>query len=117
MSWKNVTNNAIDIKKDAPNTEHIGTYTGSREIETKVGKNTIWEFNDEDGNPYAMFGFTWLNQSMKNIKVGTLTKIVYTGMHKKKGKFGIKDTHTCTVQIDDSQESVKKAEKEDGIPF
>ena len=96
MSFKEITSTATDIKKskDKP---FIGTYNGSQEITTKIGKQTIWKFTDEEGNYLGIYGFTNLNRIMDNVQEGKLCRITYTGTLNVQTKFGMKDVHQVFV--------------------
>ena len=49
MAWKEVSKgNVIDVKKEEGR-PHEGVYKGKKDIETKIGKQVIWQFVDEDG--------------------------------------------------------------------
>lgn len=105
QEWKDVSNgNAVDIKKEQDKA-HTGTYKGRTEIETKIGKQTIWQFLDDDGIPFGVYGFTMLNRVMENIPTGTDCKLTYTGTKNVKTKFGMKDVHQVRVQIRPGAES------------
>lgn len=116
--FKPVTTTAIDIKKSSE--PHTGTYMGSDKIETKIGPQTIWNFADEDGLPFGVYGFTNLNRAMASIKVGSLCRITYKGTENVKTKFGMKDVHQVLVEIDSEEEAAATpdAKKEiSEIPF
>lgn len=99
MAWKSVNTSATDIKKHKGE-EYIGEYLGHDEIETKIGKQKIYKFRDENGNPFAIYGFTNLNRAMESIAEGILCRIVYTGTENVQTKFGMKDVHQVNVEID-----------------
>lgn len=98
QEWKEVSNNAVDIKKEQDK-PFIGIYKGSQQIETKIGKQTIWQFLDEDGIPFGVYGFTMLNKSMEKVPVGAECRLTYTGTKNLKTKFGQKDVHQARVEI------------------
>ena len=100
MAWKNVSSEALDIKKEK-DVEHIGTYTGSKAIVTKIGDQTIWQFTDEDGKPFGIYGFSNLNRAMEAVAVGQTVKIVYLGTKFVKTKFkpSGQDVHQVQVQV------------------
>lgn len=97
MGWELVTNNAMDVKthKDKP---FIGTYTGKKDIVTKVGPQTIWQFTDEDEQPFAIYGFTNLNRAMEGVGTGSVCRITYKGTAKVQTKYGMKDVHQVLVE-------------------
>lgn len=116
MGWKPVNSTAIDIKKDKGN-PHIGTLLGSDEITTKIGKQVIWRFRDDEEQPFGIYGFTNLNRALNSVKVGSLCRITYTGTLNLQTKFGMKDVHQVLVEVDDGQrEDAAEGEKQD-IPF
>ena len=100
MAWKTVTSEALDIKKEV-GVEHIGTYTGHKDITTKIGAQVIWQFTDEDGKPFGVYGFTNLNRAMEAVAVGQTVKITYQGTQFVKTKFKPtgQDVHQVSVQI------------------
>lgn len=118
QEWKEVTNNnAVDIKKskDGP---FVGTYTGNIEIETKIGKQIIWQFVDDSGIPFGVYGFTMLNSIMKKIQHGTDCRLTYDGTKNVKTKFGMKDVHQCRVEVRPSMPDVPPAGAQvQEIPF
>lgn len=95
MSWSPINTNTIDIKK-SKDKEYEGTYTGHKEITTKIGPQVIWEFSGDEGN-FGIYGFTNLNRAMESLKVGTAVKIVYRGTINVKTKYGMKDVHQADV--------------------
>lgn len=95
MEWTEV-GGALDIKKEAVDTFHIGTYESSKPIKTPLGENIIYNFEGEDGVPFSIYGFTMLHQRMANIKPGSLCKITYRGKVKNnKGQ----DMHKVRVEV------------------
>lgn len=109
MGWSEVNTTANDIKKH-PGNPYIGTYTGHKEITTPIGQQTIWQFTNEDGVPFGVYGFTNLNRAMEGIAVGSVCRITYTGTAKVQTKFGMKDVHQVKVEV-----HTKEAEDEN--PF
>ena len=95
--WEAITNNAIDIKghKDLP---FVGTYTGKKDITTKVGPSIVWQFTDEDDQPFAIYGFTMLNRAMEGAGIGTLCRITYKGSETVQTKYGLKPVHQVLVE-------------------
>ena len=117
MAWKEVGNNAIDIKKEIGK-PIIGTYTGHKDIKTKIGDQVIWQFTDEDEQPFGVYGFTMLNRAMEAVKIGTLCRLTYRGTKNIKTKFGMKDVHQVLVEIDsDETEDAAEGKAEGDIPF
>ena len=96
--WKEVSRNATDIKKHKDKSFE-GEYLDKEEIETKIGKQLIYKFRDESGNPFAMYGFTNLNRAMESIAIGTECRITYLGTQNTKTKYGMKDVHMVRVEI------------------
>ena len=114
MAFKEVTGgNVIDIKKEQGKS-YTGVYVGSREIDTKLGKQVIYEFENSEGR-FGIYGFTNLNYTMQSVKVDTLCRITYTGKKNVETKFGMKDVHQCKVEIDTDYKN--DHEKNDDVPF
>jgi len=97
--WREVTGGTIDVKKQPVGAEYVGEYKGVKEIETQLGKQFIYKFENEEGEPFQMYGFTALNFKMESVPINTVVKITYKGTAKKKTKFGIKDVHQCSVSV------------------
>lgn len=109
MAWKEVSTTAIDIKKGGIGVPYIGTYLGSEEIKTPLGQQMIWRFADQDEQPFSVYGFTNLNRSMSHVATGKLCRITYRGTKNLKTKFGMKDVHMVTVEVDDEAGSEEEA--------
>lgn len=110
MAFKTVSSNIIDIKKEKGKS-YVGNYNGK---EVKPSKNpgktyNIWHFIGEDGLPFSIFGFGWLDSAMKNIKEGSRCRLTYTGTkfmpttYKPSGQ----DVHQVHVEVDDEGEAEK----------
>lgn len=97
MARKPVTNNATDIK-DNEGVEYRGVYTGNKIIETKLGEQTLWQFQDENHQPFSIYGFTNLNRAMEAVAPGTFLYITYQGTKKVQTKYGLKDVHQVLVE-------------------
>ena len=80
-----------------------GTYMGNRQITTKIGLQTIWEFKGDTEN-FGIYGFTNLNRAMERVKPHTLCRITYMGTKNLQTKFGMKDVHQVKVEIDKRSE-------------
>ena len=100
-------------KKEGIGKSIVGVYKGHNDIDTKIGMQIIWQFVDEDGNQFGLYGFTNLNRAMENVKLETLCRLTYNGTQKVKTKFGIKDVHQVLVEIDTDDE----ASPEPDVPF
>ena len=100
MGWKKVERNTVDIKAKNPGTQIVGTYTGFKKIKTELGENVIWEFHDEDGKPFGVYGFTNLNFQMEGVAPGTSCRLTYNGKAKEKNKYG-KFPHKVLVEIEE----------------
>ena len=111
MAWKQVGNTAVDIKKEKGKS-FTGTYSGQNEIVTKLGKQTIYQFVDEDGMPFGVYGFTTLNMAMKNIPMDTKCRLTYQGTKNVDTKFG-KDKPVHQVLVEIYSEEHEEAE----VPF
>ena len=116
MGWKQVSGgNVVDIKKEKGKA-WIGIYKGHKEIETKIGQQTIWKFIDDDGMPFGVYGFTNLNRAMESVPVESLCRITYVGTQNIKTKYGMKDVHQVSVEVD-SDEPDSADTPETKIPF
>lgn len=102
MARKQVTSNATDIK-DFEGTEFSGNYIGSKTIETKLGEQVLWQFTDPKGQPFTIYGFTNLNRAMESVGINTFVWITYKGTQNVKTKYGMKDVHQVSVEVDDGQ--------------
>ena len=99
MARKAVTSNATDIK-DTPGLEYRGLFTGSKVIETKLGEQTLWIFQDDNHQVFSVYGFTNLNRAMEAVVPGTYLYITYTGTKKVQTKYGMKDVHQVEVSME-----------------
>jgi len=99
MKYKAINSKAIDIKKSEIGSVYIGTYQGKKEIETKLGKQIVWNLIDDDGVPYSIYGFTNLNRAMETVIQGTGVRITYKGTQKMTTNYGVKDVHQVLVEI------------------
>lgn len=102
MAFKPVSNTALDIKKDKGN-PHIGTYVGKSNIVNKIGPQTVFNFVDQEEQPFGVYGFTNLNRAMESVKEGSLCRITYQGTKNVMTKFGLKDVHQVLVEVDDEK--------------
>lgn len=109
MPWKDVNSDARDIKKEK-DVDHIGTYTGHKDIKTPLGDQVIWQYTDENGTPFGIFGFTNLNRAMEAVAVGQTVKIVYKGTQFVKTKFkpSGQDVHQVQVQVFEEDDAPAK---------
>lgn len=104
MGFKPVNTKAIDIKKfkDKP---YTGVYLSKKEITTKIGKQTIYSFKDEESNTiFGVYGFTMLNLAMDSVVEGQTIRLTYRGTENVLTKFGQKDVHQVLVEIDEPEE-------------
>jgi len=101
----------IDIKKE-PKKPYTGTYTGSRQFETKIGMQTVYEFQGEKGK-FGIYGFGHLNMLMKEAKQNDLCRVTYLGTERIKTKYGMKDVHQAQLEIDRDA----KQQETDNDPF
>ena len=97
MAWKEVSNNAIDIKTQVGN-EVTGKYLGSRTFDSQYGEQHIYNFEGKPG----VYGFTSLNRAMESVPVGATVKIVYKGKEIIETKRGKVPMHQCQVFVDDT---------------
>lgn len=102
MTYKAVTNTAIDIKKES-GVHHEGVFLGKSDISTPLGPQVVWNFVDNEGLPFSIYGFTNLNRAMANIQPDTQCRITYTGKKfvKTKVKPSGMDVHQVLVEVDD----------------
>ena len=100
MAFKEINTNAIDIKKHKGDA-YTGVFKGSHKITTKLGEQTIWEFSDNAGLGFGIYGFTNLNRAMETIPEGALVRLTYLGTENVKTKYGQKDVHMVRVEVDD----------------
>ena len=100
MAYREVgSGNTIDIKKEKDKS-YEGVYQGFKEITTDIGQQFIYKF--KDGMTYfGIYGFTTLNMAMESIAVNAQCRITYLGTKNMKTKYGMKDVHTCRVEVDD----------------
>lgn len=113
MAFQEVSLNAV-VLTDYPDTPMTGYYLGSREVDTDYGEALIHEFQKEDGKHVSVWGFTVLDKKLANIQKGILTRVTYKGKEQiKTKKYGLKDVHTCTVEMDPSKSIADKLPKSD----
>jgi hypothetical protein len=116
MAFTPVTGNAMDIKKSSE--AHVGTYVGKEEITTKIGPQVIWNFVDEDGQPFGVYGFTNLNRCMLTLPIGSFCRLTYQGTKKCTTKYGLKDVHQVLVEVDsDKFQGKEEQAKREDVPF
>jgi hypothetical protein len=120
MAWEQVDTKGMDIKKHKG--EHFtGTLKGHHEIETKIGKQVVWDFEDEEGLGFGVYGFTMLNRSLEAISAGNLVRLTYLGTENCQTKYGMKDVHQVQVEIfrEEKEPVAKNPIPEEGssLPF
>jgi len=98
MAYREVTRNAIDIKKEKGK-PFEGIYVGSKAITTKIGAQIVYTFQNEHGGKFQIYGFTNLNIAMENVGTGEECKITYLGTKNCDTKFGKKDVHQVKVEV------------------
>lgn len=106
---------ALSIQKEDSGIEHLGYYIGRKTIETEMGETVLWRFQDKQGKPFSIWGFTNLNFQMENVPIGSFCKIVYQGRSEQKNKFG-KFPHKAKVQISKTLK-LEKVDDEDDVSF
>jgi len=119
MTFKPVDLKAIDIKKEKDKA-YIGYYTGSHQIDTKLGPQVVWDFIDENDGVFGIYGFTNLNLRMKTLKVGAHVRITYKGTQFAPTKFkpSGQEIHQVLLELDDEADgpaATGVAEKD--VPF
>lgn len=116
MAWEEVNTQVMDIKKHKGES-YTGTLNGHRQIDTKIGKQVVWEFTGEDGLAFGVYGFTNLNRALEAISAGRLVRLTYTGTENVQTKYGMKDVHQVAVQIYREENEKTEKEQKDGFPF
>ena len=85
MAWKKSEGNkAISLKTQTIGSVWEGIYIGLKEVESKkstTGKQNLWQFMDEEGVPFEIWGCGSLDHHMKGIPVNSPVKIKYTGTY------------------------------------
>lgn len=114
-NFQEVTLNAVNL------TEHeglplTGYYIGNKEVDTDFGESLVHEFEKEDGKHVNVWGFTVLDKKLAQIQKGMMVRVTYTGKENiKTKKYGMKDVHTCKVEMDPSRSIADKLPKEDSF--
>lgn len=110
--FKAVTTMALDIKKEGNGGPHVGHFIGSSQTNTKLGKQTVWSFADEDGLPFSIYGYTMLNLAMARVSPGALCRVTYRGTQFVNTKFkpSGQNVHQVLVEIDDGDDSIVHAQ-------
>ena len=102
MARKKVEGGArISMSKQASGTEWSGTYVKGYEIDSslsKTGKQQIWQFVDEDGNPFEFYGCASMDNKMKQVPLNSMVWIKHGGTYK--SKFG-RDAANVEIEYDD----------------
>jgi hypothetical protein len=114
MAWEEVNTQAVDIKKHKGEA-YVGTLNGHHQIDTKIGKQVVWDFTGEDGLGFGVYGFTNLNRALEAISVGRVVRMTYQGTENVQTKFGMKDVHQVAVQI--FREDKPEVKEERPLPF
>ena len=100
MVFRPVRKEALDIKKSAVGTVYIGTLKSKKEITTSNGPCALWEFEDEDGKTFAIWGFTSLDNQLGTVELESLCRITFQGQAPTKNKYG-KFPYRVKVEFDD----------------
>jgi len=97
--WITPKPNAISLKQEGAGVKYTGFYSGATEITNSNGKQTIWNFKDDAGKQFGIYGFENLNASMIKIPLNAYVRIEYLGMKNVDTKYG-KDqpVHQVTVE-------------------
>lgn len=66
----------------------VGTYTGSRLVNTRNGERTIHSFITPDGSPRDAWGAAIINSRLKSVPEGARVKITSTGKMVKSERTG-----------------------------
>ena len=83
--------------KEHINESFIGEYVGSDEREGEFGPDFTHRFVGEDGVPFAMYGLSTLNRSIKTVPIGSRCRVTFLG--KFKTKDGKKDYNAVRVEV------------------
>lgn len=114
-NFQEVTLSAVNLTEyqDKPFTAY---YIGNKEVDTDYGESLVHEFQKEDGKRFNVWGFTVLDKKLSMVDKGVLVRVTYTGKEQiKTKKYGMKDVHTCKVEIDPSKSIADKLPKDDGF--
>lgn len=88
MAWSKPKGDVISLKDEKDGSQFIGTYTGKKVVQVQGKESIIWQFQDEEGVPFAIWGVTYLNRQMEGIVIGSNCRITYKGRSKTKNKYG-----------------------------
>jgi hypothetical protein len=99
MSWTQVTLQGVNLTQ-YPEKPLIGFYVGKNEVEGQFGDEVHHFFQKDDGTQVKVYGFTTLNRLLEAIPVGSYVRVIYKGKEKVQTKYGKKEVHQCTVDID-----------------
>ena len=99
MSWTQVTLQGVNLTQH-PDKPLIAYYVGKNEVEGQFGDEIHHFFQKEDGTQVKVYGFTTLNRLLEAIPVGSFVRVIYKGKEKVQTKYGKKEVHQCTVDID-----------------
>lgn len=104
MSYRTISGftQAIDIRKEPIGKVFEGVYRGRREIPSDYGKQWVYEFVDENGEPFAFYGLTVLNRAMEEVPIGTQTRITWEGKETIQTKKGARQINMVKVEVDES---------------
>jgi len=116
MVWKKSEGGTtIALKTQEVGSIWEGVYIGKKDVSSKLSKTgfqSLWEFMDNEGTPFAIWGCGSLDFHMKAIPVNSPIKIKYTGTYKT--KFG-QEGANVEVEWDDRKEDNEA--KEPDIDF
>ena len=123
--WTTPNSDAIDIKKDKPDSDgnypqYIGRYEESISYPSSFDVTKlsyIHKFTDVEGKPYGLYGFTTFNRLMEATPNGSMVRVSYAGMGKNKKQ---QDLHLCKIQYkkaEDVTSETLKREADDDLPF
>ena len=102
MAFKKVeAGNGGETKKLSDLGSITGRYLAKREINRKDGgTSTIFKIRTREGE-IEIWGFGQLNALMNGVAENSVVRITYNGTQKMKTKYGVRDVHSATVEVDD----------------
>jgi hypothetical protein len=101
MGFKQVSGQAIDIK-GFEGEPFEGVYLGSKDIDTKIGPQTIYKFRKVGGTIFQVYGFTNLNRMLEMVSEGSLVRMTYQGKKACDTKYGKGQmVHQVLVEVDE----------------
>lgn len=114
-NFQEVTLSAVNLT-EYENQPFTAYYVGNKEVDTDYGESLVHEFQKDDGKRFNVWGFTVLDKKLAMVQKGAFVRVTYTGKEQiKTKKYGMKDVHTCKVEVDPTKSIADKLPKEDGF--